>query len=692
MAFALYAVASLALFYRPGLFAGTHDLGNGTDPYLYIWSFYFIPHAIAHGHNPFVIPLAWAPAGLNITQATTTPGLALLFWPLTAWAGPVVSFNVASLAAPALGATTAFLFAYVLTGRAVAAFIAGWIFGFSTYVAGALLGHLQTDFVPLVPLAFLVVALRGRGRLSALPFVLLLSMIDIGQFLISLETFVTTAIFLGLFLVVQEAAAPGGLSRARWHPAGINIGLFALCYVITAAMLAPYFYYFFSDYAQIPHVLQNGGYFCIDLLNFIIPTPVTWLGGHLFLPITNRFSGGLSEDLGYIGLPLAILTAIAVGRTWRVRQALPLIVILVVACIFALGPVLRIDGQPIMRLPWTGMQRLPLLANVVTGRLMVYAVLGIGIVCAIWLSRLQRGYFAGCAVVAAAALLTLPNSIAGPNTGWYDPLPKTQFFQTGAYRQEIARGETVMFLPFQAANGDAIIWQTLTRGYFRTIDGYGNFIPPLYAAWPAAQMLNEDAAGPDFAPQFNLFMKHFSVSKVLVPQALWTTWGPALAEAGWRRQVEGTVAIYDMAPASWAKIPDVTVTAAQEAFDENHLRALTQAASCMLAKRATQLDPDAAVASGCLDPAFRAEPGPPTNWDRLAGWLGFFGGKIGVAVTTDGAVAKLIAAHAGPGVTQIYFPYPRLYDTVTIKNGETGELIFVYGRRTLMPAGAVDHT
>ncbi|WP_288006096.1 hypothetical protein, partial [Acidiphilium sp.] len=63
--FLTYLLASFALFDRTGILTGTHYVGNGADPYLYMWSFYFIPHAIVHGQNPFIISAAWAPAGLN---------------------------------------------------------------------------------------------------------------------------------------------------------------------------------------------------------------------------------------------------------------------------------------------------------------------------------------------------------------------------------------------------------------------------------------------------------------------------------------------------------------------------------------------------------------------------------------------------------------------------------------------------
>lgn len=682
-AFALYFLAALALFDRPGLLAGTAIIGSGTDPYLYIWAFHFIPHALTHGQNPFIIPANWAPAGLNITQATTTPGLALLFWPLTALIGPVASFNVATLLAPPLGAIAAYALAYTLTRRALAAFIAGWIFGFSTYVVGAMLGHLQTDFVPLVPLAFLVVFQRHRNpdAFRPVPYVASLSLIAIAQFLISLETFVTTALFLGVIFLIQTLSPP----RATPRRILTEIALFALAYLIAFAAMAPYFYYFFRDYGAIPHILQNGGYFCIDLLNLIIPTPVTWIGGHLATPITNHFSGGISEDLGYIGLPLALIALAAAIRLRHNLAARLMSLLTALAILCALGPILHIAGRPLMPLPWALLERLPLLGNVVTGRLMLYAALGIAILAALLLATMRPAtYRTASALCFAAALLTLPNSIAGPKTGWYAPIPTPRLFTTTAYRRLIPRHAIVMFMPFQGANGDAILWTTLTDGYFRSIDGYGNFIPPPFSAWPVATMLNTGSIGPDFADQFNRFMKHFGATRVIVPRPLWTRWNPALIAASWHKTTIGRFAVFTMPAPAWAAIPTGTLTDAQYTAARTHLDALRHAAACLLAKGATTIDPNAAIAAGCLNPAFASHPGPATNWDQLGGWLGPFGNRIGIAVTTTAPIARLLARNDSTGAKSIDFPYPKPYDPATTPPTAQGEFILSYDRASLM--------
>src|SRR6185437_4153220 len=69
--------------------AGTH-VGFISDPSAMIWCIAWWPHAVANGLNPLVTRAIWAPLGYNLTWATSIPGLALIFAPVTALFGPVV--------------------------------------------------------------------------------------------------------------------------------------------------------------------------------------------------------------------------------------------------------------------------------------------------------------------------------------------------------------------------------------------------------------------------------------------------------------------------------------------------------------------------------------------------------------------------------------------------------------------------
>src|SRR6476620_6157620 len=98
-----YTAISIIYFGIPVLDDPAHTtigVGN-SDAATFMWSLSWWPHALIHGANPFVTHDAWAPAGFNLTWATSVPSLAVLGAPITLAFGPIVAFNVLTLLAPA---------------------------------------------------------------------------------------------------------------------------------------------------------------------------------------------------------------------------------------------------------------------------------------------------------------------------------------------------------------------------------------------------------------------------------------------------------------------------------------------------------------------------------------------------------------------------------------------------------------
>src|SRR5437868_8822568 len=154
-------------------------LGSGPDPEIFVWSFAWWQRALAAGENPFVSHAVYASDGINLAWATTVPGLAVPFAPLTSLVGPVASYNVAALLLPAFAAWTAFLLCRYLTGSLWASLAGGYLFGFSSYMLAEVdAGHLNFTSVFLLPLVALALLqyVDGHigGRALALRFGVLL--------------------------------------------------------------------------------------------------------------------------------------------------------------------------------------------------------------------------------------------------------------------------------------------------------------------------------------------------------------------------------------------------------------------------------------------------------------------------------------------------------------------------------------
>src|SRR5215210_2142740 len=152
------------------------------DPALFMWSLQWWPHALAETTNPLFTHAVWAPSGTSLAWATTVPSAALLAFPVLAAAGPVVAYNALMLLAPVLAAYGAFRLCLYLTRSFWPALVGGYVFGFSTYVLGHLLGHLNLVSIWPIPLEALVVLQHVEGRLSRRRLLLLLVPLALVQF------------------------------------------------------------------------------------------------------------------------------------------------------------------------------------------------------------------------------------------------------------------------------------------------------------------------------------------------------------------------------------------------------------------------------------------------------------------------------------------------------------------------------
>jgi hypothetical protein len=154
-----YTLASVVLIGRFWLRAPTDAVVGsfGADQGFFAWSLVHWVEAIAGQQAPFLTDRIDAPMGFNLAWATTIPGPALLLAPLTQLAGPLASYNLLAIAAPALAAWSAYLLCRHVTRDLLAALIGGWAFGFSSYLLGQTLNHVNLALVWTLPLIVLVV-------------------------------------------------------------------------------------------------------------------------------------------------------------------------------------------------------------------------------------------------------------------------------------------------------------------------------------------------------------------------------------------------------------------------------------------------------------------------------------------------------------------------------------------------------
>jgi hypothetical protein len=508
--FLVYLLSSAMLFgLRVLPHPKTRYFGWGVDPSSIVWFLKWWPYAIGHGLNPFVSHIVWAPSGANLAGTTSIPGLALVAAPLTLTVGPIVTYNLLYLIAPALSAWTAFLLCRHVTGRLLPSVVGGYVYGFSSYELSKMLGHLNLALVFIPPLCVLLVMLRAEGRITPLRFVVLLAAALSFQFLVSTEVFFT----LSLFGLLAYLVAILGLARPRARALAGTGGWILAAYGVSAVALAPYLFYVLKGISQAPIYDFYPTYYSTDLLNFVVPTTLTRVGWETFAGVTGKFSGNIGEQGAYLGIPLLAIVFLFVWRERRTFAAKFLPVVLGVVMVATLGPTLHVEGSEKIALPWKPLASLPLAKYALPGRFMVYAFLVLGVLVSLWLASPRIPAWSKWILTPAAILLLLPNW-RGPF--YNSPVRIPLFFRDGVYRQYLSPGENTIVIPY-GDHGHSMLWQEESGMNFRMAGGYVTVRPPeAFRSWPILSTLYGADPDPNAQEDLKAFVGANGVGAIIV--------------------------------------------------------------------------------------------------------------------------------------------------------------------------------
>jgi len=669
----LYLGVSVAYFGWPVLTdLRRYTVGSGADPDLFIWFLAWWPYAIGHGINPFFTTLVWAPDGVNLAWTTSVPAAALPAAPITLAFGPVIAFNILSLLAPALAAWTAFLLCRRVTGSFLPALVGGYFFGFSSYELAHLQGHLNLSLTFVLPLLTLVALLFYEGSMCGRPFVILTALLLAIQFGFSTEMFATATFWAAVAFVIAVALnGPTGrarLMRLAWHA--------GLAYALAAILLAPYLYYALKGVADLPGLISSPITYSADLLNYVLPTPVTWLGGGAFASVSSRFSGNYAEADAYLGLPLLLILTVYAAGHWRSRRTKVLVVSAAAVLVGSLGPLVHAAGAQSIPMPWALTIYLPLIRHALPSRFTVYLTLIAAVVVALWLSD-QRGRkptWQRWAVVAVAVLFLLPN-LGAP--GRYARREIPPFFQNGAFRQ-LGHGENTVVIPY-GYTGDSMLWQAVSGLSFPMSGGYlGPLVPRSFAHSFVTYMLYSGAIAPAYRPCLAPFLAGHAVRSVVVAGPNQERWDWLSSQTGGPAVRRDGVTVYRVPsavpPDRWAD-PQCTRFLFEQFSD------LFQAAERYAARggRLSALTPLRAEQMGILAPAYGGyADAARENWTELLGWLGpWNSGTVAVGVLGPSDEIAPIIERYRPLATATYFPYPTLFRGPAIPHAY-GKLVMIF--------------
>ncbi|HEX7355910.1 MAG TPA: hypothetical protein VF288_13890, partial [Mycobacteriales bacterium] len=463
----------------------TSDLTCGCgDPALFVWSFGWIAHAIAHGHDPFLSTAIFHPDGMNLLANATAPLEGFVLAPVTWLFGPVASLNVANTLAPAVSALATYwaVRRVLRTGR-FGAFIAGLVVELSPAVVGsASVSHLQINmlaFVPVIAVCLHELLVRQQG--SARLWGALLAAAAVGQFFAGTELLVIVAVaaaavvaaWAGHLLVAAVRRSPTAAARGRFALRGLAVaGVGAVLLLAGPAWFAlagP------RSYSGPPWPDRDAG----TTLRGTVSVHVA----HNLDPLIHLagYAGHPGAPPNYVGAAGVIASLVAVVLLWRRPAAWVLAALAVGSAWFALGQTWHPLGSPrpwwVPFLPWSAFHHLPVVGGVLAQNFAVITVLSVGALVGLLVDRLWhaghgvlRGLGVGAAAAVGAAVVVplvtawaLPLAVAPTGVpAWFDH-----------EAQRLPAGSVVLAYPFVGPPGEseAMVWQSVDGMRFAIAGG-----------------------------------------------------------------------------------------------------------------------------------------------------------------------------------------------------------------------------
>ncbi len=361
-----YVVLGVLAYWPLITVGGSHLFGTSGDSILATWFLAWVPHAAAHGLNPFFSNSMYVPTGINLAQNTEAPLLGALTIPLSGVLGPIWQANLLMVLAMPASACAAY---FVLRRWDVwwpAAAFGGLLYGFSPYMVGQGLGHLVLVFAPWPPLIALVLSRIVAGDGSTRRNGSLLGLLVVAQFLTEPEVMAMVAVVALVALVTVIAGHPAGareVSRRLVRPLLLAAAIAAvlLAYPVWMILAGPQHYTLPAQGALNSYVN--------DALSFVAPGPLQRVSFGLTSLGQRLAAGNLSEADGYLGVPLLLAGGLLAWRSRHRGRTRLALVCLVTSGILSLGGHLKIDGHTTgIPLPFLVLTHVPLLDNTLAVR------------------------------------------------------------------------------------------------------------------------------------------------------------------------------------------------------------------------------------------------------------------------------------------------------------------------------------
>jgi hypothetical protein len=522
----------------------------------------------------------WQPLGVPMMWVPSIPLLALLAAPVTLLAGPVLSYNLFVLLMPVASAFCAYLLCRRIIEMAVgfdsstssspdlirrstpyvsqqgirnqawmagsspamtgigsfpAALIGGYLFGFSSYETAADLATLNLGCSLFLPCLVLLALRRLAGEVSRAICVGLASLVMVCQFLVSAEIFATITVFAFVTWLVAFRTLPEMRGRLR-----VLLADAAVTGLVVLVVLSP----LLASMARQAHYLSlppKWPYiFTANLVNFYMPTTLTWLGGQAAAPITAHFIGDLQEQGAYLGLPLIAILYLYARRNFRLPEGRFLILLLLVLILASLGPRLWVgDVYTNIFLPWALFVHLPLLSAALPARFALFTSLAAAVIASLWVAQGRRWRIA-VGILACIALLPRPHvSMA---------IPHAAFFEPGRVQQVLGPQPRLLVLPF-GSRGPSMYWQAENRFGYDQTGGYLGYPPAAMQHFAVVEQLFDGFELPSFGADLREFCTATATQYIIAGPGTAPGLWEQLSRLNWPARKVDDVTIFTVPPA-----------------------------------------------------------------------------------------------------------------------------------------------
>lgn len=652
-----------------------HNTPFGGDPAFFLWALKWWPHSLFSLHDPFQPPIFY-PHGENLAWITSVPTVALIAAPITLLAGPILALNAINTLALVANGTLVYLIGRELDCKKFSACVGAILFYFSSYTWGQLLGHLGLVVSAFAIALVYLTILRVEGRTSRIKYIATAALLLALQFGVSNEVYATLIFFSAIAAIVLLLSFGW---KVAWKKVVCIGSEWTFAILGSLLLLSPYLYEMFTHFVS---NFQNISQYVADPINYVVPTQTNWLLGRAFSAVSSKFAGNMSEQNVYLGLPTLALLAIA-GRGFYskpLNRALLISLLVVALCSF--GPRLTLLGIPTVWLPWSWVEKLPLIGEALPSRFGLYTSL----LAAILVGRILTAVPKWDTKVLAVASLCL----VLPNLGVYWPgrVPQSSFFTSGAYKSAIPESAKVLVLPTYERGGyQPATWQAQSNFWFVLTNGPAPAYASTRAKYPSL-----------FAPGGNsgvygyallMFMEETGTQFVLTDAGESDGLTEAFRALKFPYQQYGPVEVFEISKAALeGKIAKLRASSFLTVCDS--LVQLAKTGSNYVSKGAalSSLTPSM-VANSEFDTRFGnplSPESPAANWTTKGYWLGGWDDAIAIGISPiDGSLAARLYASFRDQAQEIYFPYPKAF-LGEERPAASGQFLVVLKHGAVLPA------